>query len=189
MYEWTSNQLSRLSLFEPNFSGLVEILISPKALVMKYLVCMLIWSKRVLDRVCKSWWRHQIEIFSALLAFCTGNSSVTGEFPSQRLVTRSFDVFFDLRLNNPVNNREAGVLRRHRAHYDVTVMWTRNQLSSPALFERHFSCLWTLLCPKRVLWNIEGVCQFGWIYFMWFSYFFVQGITNWTADVHSWKWW
>ena len=28
-----------------------------------------------------------------------GNSPVTGEFPSQRLVTLSFDVFFDLRLN------------------------------------------------------------------------------------------
>ena len=28
-----------------------------------------------------------------------GNSSVTGEFPSHRLVTWSFDVFFDLRLN------------------------------------------------------------------------------------------
>ena len=30
--------------------------------------------------------------------FCAGNSLVTGEFPSQRPVTRSFDVFFDLRL-------------------------------------------------------------------------------------------
>ena len=36
---------------------------------------------------------------SALLALCAGNSPVTGEFPSQRPVTRSFDVFFDLRLN------------------------------------------------------------------------------------------
>ena len=39
------------------------------------------------------------EIFSTLLALCAGNSRVTGEFPSQRRVTRSFDVFFDLRLN------------------------------------------------------------------------------------------
>ena len=42
------------------------------------------------------WWRHQMETFSALLALCAGNSPVTGEFPSQRPVTRSFDVFFDL---------------------------------------------------------------------------------------------
>ena len=44
-------------------------------------------------------WRHPMEAFSALLALCAGNSPVTGEFPSQRPVTRSFGVFFDLRLN------------------------------------------------------------------------------------------
>ena len=46
-----------------------------------------------------TWWRHQMEAFSALLTICVGNSPVTGEFPAQRAVTRSFDVFFDLRLN------------------------------------------------------------------------------------------
>ena len=40
-----------------------------------------------------------MEAFSVLLAICGGNSPVPGEFPAQRLVTRSFDVFFDLRLN------------------------------------------------------------------------------------------
>ena len=45
-----------------------------------------------------AWWRHQIETFSVLLVLCTGNSLVTGEFPSQRPVTRSFDVFFYRRL-------------------------------------------------------------------------------------------
>ena len=44
-------------------------------------------------------WRHQMEKFSAFLALCAGNSPVTGEFPSQVPVTRSFDVFFDLTLN------------------------------------------------------------------------------------------
>ena len=61
-----------------------------------------------------------METFYALLVICAGNSAVTGEFPTQRPVTRSFDVFFDL--NGWINNREAGDLRRHRAHYDVTVM-------------------------------------------------------------------
>ena len=46
-----------------------------------------------------SWWRHQMEIFSSLLALCVGNSPVPGEFPIQRPVTQSFDVFCDLRLN------------------------------------------------------------------------------------------
>ena len=59
-----------------------------------------------------------------LLAICAGNSPVPVEFPTQRPVTQSFDVLFDLRLNKrlKVNNREASDLRRHRAHYDVTVM-------------------------------------------------------------------
>ena len=34
-----------------------------------------------------------------VLAICAGNSPVPGEFPAQKAVTRSFDVFFDLRLN------------------------------------------------------------------------------------------
>ena len=46
-----------------------------------------------------AWWRHQMETFSALLALCAGNSPVTGEFPSQRPVTQSFDVFLGLCLN------------------------------------------------------------------------------------------
>ena len=70
-----------------------------------------------------TWWRHQREAFSELLALCAGNSPVPGEFPVQRPVTRSFDVFFDLRrINGWVNNREAGDLRRHHTHYDVFVM-------------------------------------------------------------------
>ena len=46
-----------------------------------------------------TWWRHQMETFSASLAICAGNSPVTGEFPAQRLVTRCFDVSFDLHPN------------------------------------------------------------------------------------------
>ena len=46
-----------------------------------------------------SWWRHQMEIFSTLLVLCEGNSPMTGEFPSQRPMTPSFGVLFDLCLN------------------------------------------------------------------------------------------
>ena len=49
--------------------------------------------------------RHQMETFSALLAICAGNSPVTGEFPAQRPVARSFDVFFDLRLNKRLSKQ------------------------------------------------------------------------------------
>ena len=60
-----------------------------------------------------------METFSALLALCAGNEPVTGDFPSQRPVTRSFDVFFDLRINKRLNKQSI----RHRAHYDVIVMF------------------------------------------------------------------
>ena len=40
-----------------------------------------------------------MENFSAELAICAGNSPLSGEFPAQRPVARSFDVFFDLRQN------------------------------------------------------------------------------------------
>ena len=55
-----------------------------------------------------SWWRHQMETFSALLVICAGNSPVPGEFPAQRPVTRNFDVFFDLRLNNRLSKQSWG---------------------------------------------------------------------------------
>ena len=54
------------------------------------------------------WWRHQMETFSALLAICAGNSPITGEFPAQRLVTRSIDVFFDLRQNKRLSKQSWG---------------------------------------------------------------------------------
>ena len=54
------------------------------------------------------WWRHQMETFSALQAIFVGNSPVTGEFPSQRPVTRRFDIFFDLRLNKHLGKQSLG---------------------------------------------------------------------------------
>ena len=63
-----------------------------------------------------------METFSVSLALCVGNSPVTGEFPAQKPVTRSFNVFFDLKIKGWVNNGEAGDSRRNGAHYDVSVM-------------------------------------------------------------------
>ena len=53
-------------------------------------------------------WGHQMETFSALVALCAGNSPVTGEFPAQRPVTRSFDVFVDLCLNKLLSKQSWG---------------------------------------------------------------------------------
>ena len=69
------------------------------------------------------WRRHQMETFSALLGLCAGNSPVTGEFPSQN--QWRWALMFSLIcawINGWINNPDAGDLRRHRAHYDVTGM-------------------------------------------------------------------
>ena len=55
-----------------------------------------------------SWWRHQMETFSALLAICARNSPVTDEFAAQRPVTRSFDALFDLHLNKQLSKQSWG---------------------------------------------------------------------------------
>ena len=92
---------------------------------------------------CTTWWRHQMEAFSALLVICAWNSPIPGEFPAQRPVTRSFDVFVDLRLNKRLckNNGEAGDLWRYRSHYDVTVMagWEHCQFCSAS---HQWHCWW-----------------------------------------------
>ena len=78
----------------------------------------------VMTASCTSWWRHQGETFSALLDLYEGNPPVTGGFPSQRPVTRGFDVFLFIIAwtNGWANNRDACNLRRHCTHYDNTVM-------------------------------------------------------------------
>ena len=46
-----------------------------------------------------------METFSALLAICAGDSAIPGEFPAQRPVTRSFDIFFQMHLNKPLSKQ------------------------------------------------------------------------------------
>ena len=77
----------------------------------------------LLSHVHKSWWRHQMGPFSALLALCVGNSPVPVNFPhhGQWRGALMFSLIC-VWINDWVNNCEAGDLRRHRAHYDVNVM-------------------------------------------------------------------
>ena len=46
-----------------------------------------------------TWWRHQIETFSAVQALYEGYPPVTGGSPHKKTVMQIFDIFFDLRLN------------------------------------------------------------------------------------------
>ena len=76
------------------------------------------------------WWRHKMDTFSALLAICAGNSPVPGEFPTQRPVTWSFHVFFDLCLNKRLSKQSWGwwfetpsrPLWRHRNEYNGSIV-------------------------------------------------------------------
>ena len=81
-----------------------------------------------------SWWRHQMETFSALVAFCAGNSPFTGEFPTQRPLTQSFDVSVICAWTDSwANNADAGDLRRYRTYYYVIVMWINDDQSFDAM--------------------------------------------------------
>ena len=68
---------------------------------------------------------QDITFYVLLLSLCAGNSPVTGEFPSQRPVTRIFVVFFDLHMNKRLSKQSiCRWFRRHGAHYDVSVIRT-----------------------------------------------------------------
>ena len=70
-----------------------------------------------------SLWCYQMETFSTLLALCEGNLPVTSEFLSQRPVMWSYEVFLICAWTNGwANHWDAGDLRCHQAHYDITVM-------------------------------------------------------------------
>ena len=85
-----------------------------------------------------SWWRHQMETFYALLALCLGISPVTGEFPSQRPVTWSFDIFFMICVLNKWFSKQSWgwwfetptcTLWRHYNDYGVSVQHLKNAQS------------------------------------------------------------
>ena len=86
-----------------------------------------------------TWWRHQMETFSALLAICAGNSPVTGEFLNKGQWRGA--LMFSLicaRINGCVNNREAGDLWRHRAHYFATVILFPDDIAQLAMIHVYF---------------------------------------------------
>ena len=117
-------------------------------------------------RTKQTWWRHQSEAFSALLAFCVGNSPVTGEFPAQMPVTRSFDIFFDLRLIKRLSNQSRGwwsetLSRSLWRHSNIRgerrsnrVHW--NSLHKGLCIWKCATCLW-MACHTCFLWNFELV--------------------------------
>ena len=92
------------------------------------------------------WWHHQMELFSALLALCAGNSPATGEFPAQRPVRQSFDVFYDLHLNKRFSEESRGWwFESPSRSYDVIVMPSHRAMLS-------ISSNGDTISPNRTFW-------------------------------------
>ena len=69
-----------------------------------------------------TWWRHQMETFSALLTICAGNSPVTGDYTPHKGQWRGALMFslIGAWINGWVRNREAGDLRRPLRHLKMS---------------------------------------------------------------------
>ena len=108
-----------------------------------------------------TWWRHQMETFSALLAICAGNSPVPGEFPAHRPVTRSFDVFFDLRLNKRLSKQSWGwwfetlshPLWRHRNVCKAIQIWRGHSYLLSQAYDVPTTWLQWLNCRQTLTWK------------------------------------
>ena len=88
--------------------------------------------------------RHQMGTFSASLAICAGNSPVPGQFPTQRPVTRSFDVFLDLRLNKRLSKQPWG--------------WWFESLSGPLWRHRNVAALHRWKCLGKIEgWYVSSI--------------------------------
>ena len=90
-----------------------------------------------------SWWRHHMEAFSALPTLCARNSPVTGEFPSQRPVTPSFDISFDLCLNKRLSKQSWGWWLETPS----CSLWRHCNVESP--------------CFEILIWHNEHGIEFG----------------------------
>ena len=102
-------------------------------------------------------WKHYW--MKTLLALCAGNSPVTGEFPSQRPVTRSFDVFFDLRLNKRLSKQSRG----WRFETPSRPLWPHHNVEHIPL-----SC-WMGSTVSLLVWTVDGCLRkrinVTWVYF------------------------
>ena len=96
-----------------------------------------------------TWWRHKMEPFSALQALCAGNSPVPVNSPHKGQWRGA--LMFSLIcawINDWVNNREAGDLRRHSGHYVVNVM--------------QWFLFWNVVCKWRPFCCVFGVLTRRW---------------------------
>ena len=100
--------------------------------------------------------------FSALLALCQGNPSVTDGFPSQRARNAGLAVFFDAILNKQLSKQSSvGDLRRHGGHCEVIVMGNIIITHVHGFFDTDFHEVnWHLgQVGSKINWESEDRCQ------------------------------
>ena len=102
-----------------------------------------------------------MEASSSLLALCAGNSPVNGEFPSLRQ-WRGALMFSLIRawICGWVNTREAGDLRRHRAHYDVIIMTATGYFSRQPFTGYPCDLAYSQVSTIQLIWK-WGICRFN----------------------------
>ena len=108
-----------------------------------------------------------METFSTLLAFCEGNPSVTGGFPLQRPVTRSFAVFFDLRLNKRLNKQS----RRRWFETLSCSLWRHGNVMCSLYLSLFGRILWSICghhrgCLYNAIFSDLELCAACWALFM-----------------------
>ena len=121
-----------------------------------------------------------MKTFSALLAICAGNSPVTGEFPSQRPVTRSFDVFFDLPQNKLLSKqwwgwwfetprrpvwRHFNVLKWLRIYHCIQIAlieWKNDRSSYPKRGLYCVTAVWSFGPPDMEMCHLNAVSTLRW---------------------------
>ena len=94
-----------------------------------------------------SWWRHQIQTFSALLAICAGihRSPVNSPHKGQWSGALMFSLICAW-INRWVNNGATGDLRHYRASYGVIVMYL--QAAGPHIFAHVLDVTYILMNKK-----------------------------------------
>ena len=134
---------------------------------------------------------------------CAGNSQVTGEFPSQRPVMRSFDVFFDLYLNKQLSKQsihrwfetQLCTLWRHcSVHPPISV----HHVSFPSAYQARYVLVIDLDVKHKWVWWLSASAA----YLMKYAHSFVvfyetctqilqicQRTENWNMHFTEWFWW
>ena len=99
-----------------------------------------VYPVNITKRILQTWWRHQMETFSALLAICARNSPVNSPHKGQWRGALMFSLICAW-TNYWANYRVAGDLRRHRAHYYVIVMKSKITFTSQMIIANALSDL------------------------------------------------